>query len=686
MKRILLVAVLIILLSEGTGTWLLNRFRIRRKGLASPLGFAAILGVLQTLYYIPLMLHLSFAWIIGITSIVLLGAAVLTIRSYKDVLKAVFSLNALAVLVFALAFLFVFSKMYIDLDYSDSSTYLNYIAMNINAPQLNLYDLSNGLRGAEWNVYYLFQGYFHFGSYLCWLVNLPHYLLGSSSYVPNLVVSVWGLGLLYNVFSGSLIVTAVRGLHFRNKIAKAAVLLFALFYADFFYWDITFAFYGNTFRSLFIMLLIYIIYRWQKDDDDEVRYLLLFPLAAGFACSSSFLFMSFAVMFALAGYLFAARKPHALRYMIVLILPMVMYVCAYLARVMPVAGAAAAVLYGAVLLLLKSGKADRLSAYAEDLLYDHGKMLFFGIVPAVFALGSFAVHLLQTNDFTSYLYYFRDFRHSDMITDYLFLHSEWLDGLVNVLRWAGVILVIAERKPQSDQERWMRAFVIMMTVFFLNPLCTILLQKTITGMVFYRNFMVLFNPLTEAYFLWVIFRKLEEKKVFGYALSAALAAAVVIGNAGSFMLDEHTGLYWVYLKGGQNVDGVYKIHTDELQAITALKEGTDAIQDRQPVIVSQSGATLTYIPEAYSIFGPWNYYYAMDRVNEEFYQIARRHEDWIEEEHPDYTKSCGYLDEYNVDYVLLQYWQSPEFDEATDACTVTVYEGSRYKVKKREDR
>ena len=321
MKRILIIAFLLIFLSEGTGTAVLKKLNIEKRGPAGALGFAVILGLLQTLYYIPLMLNLSFTWIIVLTGIVLLGALLLTMKELKNTLRTFISWDMAIVAGSAAVFLFIFSKMYVDLDYADSTTYLNYIAMNINAPHLNLYDLSNGLRGQEWNVYYLFQGFYHFGSFLCWLVNVPYYVLGSSSYVSNLVVSVWGLGILYNVFTNMLIVTAVKQMRTDHRVIRICVLLFALFYANFFYWDIAFAFYGNTFRALFVMLLIYIICRWQRDGNENTKWLLLFPLAAGFACSSSFLFMSFAVMFALAGYLSYRKKANALKDMAQLIFP-----------------------------------------------------------------------------------------------------------------------------------------------------------------------------------------------------------------------------------------------------------------------------------------------------------------------------------------------------------------------------
>ncbi len=681
MKRILIIACLLVFVSEGTGTALLKKMNIEKRGPAGALGFAVILGLLQTLYYVPLMLNGPFAWIIVLSCIVLGAGLAVSLVHIKDTVKSFFSIDYLVIAAAAAVFLLVFSKLYIDLDYADSTTYLNYIALNIDAPRLNLYNLADGMRGQEWNVYYLFQGYYHFGSFLCWLVNIPYYVLHSSSYVGNLVVSVWGLGILYNVFTNGLIVSAVRQMKTENRAVRACVLLFGLFYANFFYWNIAFAFYGNTFRSLFVMLLIYIIWRWQKDGAENTKWLLWFPLAAGFACSSSFLFMSFAVMFALAAYLAAIRKEHALSDMAQLILPMVCYVLAFLSRVMPTAGIVLAVLYCAVFVFIRAVPGHRVITLLEDVYAKYAKQLFFIGVPLLFAAGSFAVHLVEKTDFTSYSYYLWDWRHMDMMTDYLFIHSEWLDGLVNVLRWGGVILLLT-MKDMRKEERWLRAFVIMMLVFFLNPLCMILLQKTITGMVFYRNFMTLFNPLTEIFFLDLIFQKTENVRIASPLLSGFLVFAVLLGNIGSFRLDPSTGLYWVYVRGGKNVDGIYKVDPDEMQALNFLREETRQISDRQPVIVSQSSATLTYLPQAYSVFGPWHYHYPLDRVNEEFYQIVRKHEDWLEEEKPDYSGACAYLLEYDTDYVLLQYWQSPEFDAVSDACTETLLTGSKYKVKK----
>lgn len=65
--------------------------------------------------------------------------------------------------------------------------YLNYIAQNIDNQHLNLFNLYSGKVGAEWDALYLFQGYYHFGTFLCHIINVPSVLLGIGGKIDNIV-------------------------------------------------------------------------------------------------------------------------------------------------------------------------------------------------------------------------------------------------------------------------------------------------------------------------------------------------------------------------------------------------------------------------------------------------------------------------------------------------------------------
>ena len=680
MKKTLLTAVFLILISEGLGLRFLKLLKTERKGFAAPLGFAVLLSLLQLCYYPAQLMNLSFSWIVIPSAIVLGAGLVNALLLWRDLLASLKRKDTLIILCAACAFLFVFSRMYIDLDYSDSATYLNYIAMNINAPSLNMFNLTNGLRGEEWDLYYLFQGYYHFASFLCWLINVPYYLLGSQGYVSNMVIVIWGMGLVYNVLTSMLIVNIVRSMKLKDRLFEYALLAFGLFYTNFFYWNTAFAFYGNTYRNLFVVMIIYVLYAYMRGNNENLKYLVLPVTAAGLACSSSYLFMVFAVLYSFAAHIFLIHKQDALRDMMTMIIPMVVYVCAFFGRSHAALGIAVFLVYGLIILFRDRKPLVSVVHRMDSFFSRYAVLIFFIGIPAIFAAGSFAMDRMHHDYLINYGYYFTSFRQIDMITDYLFIHADWLEKVIDVLRWAGVVLIIW--KAESREDRWIRTLMIILLVFFLNPLCTIMLCNTITGMVFYRNFMTLFNPMSETLIMIYLYRAAGERKAFRYGLSGILASAVLLGNIGSFLQDSGTGIYWVYISGGKEVDHIYKIDTDEHQAILAMKDYIDQDgDDSQPVIVAQTGAALTYIPEAYLVFSPREHFYENTRVNEEFYQIARRHLAWEENTEPDYSHTCGYLREYNVDYVMVQYWENKEFDQAADACTVTLLTGAKYKVK-----
>ena len=237
-----------------------------------------------------------------------------------------------------------------------------------------------------------------------------------------------------------------------------------------------------------------------------------------------------------------------------------------------------------------------------------------------------------------------------------------------------MVIVTAKKK----EDLFMKDFMIMMLIFFLNPLCTSMLLNTVAGIVFYRNFMTLFNPFTEIV-LFVYFYKLCEWNVIGqWILEIALCATTVISNYASFHENE-LGQYYVYIKNGKDLDPIYKVDLDEREALLTLRSAIREKGIEQPIIVSQSASTLTYIPEGYQLFGPRNHYY--ESIDNDFYNLAKRHYDWDEKEDLDYSKTCSYVKKYDVDYILVQYWENSEFDVATDGCAVTIYTGSKYKVK-----
>lgn len=684
MTKIFLVILVLLFLSEGTGTFIQKRLGIVQTGFAAPIGFATILACSQILYYPSQLFHLSFLWVIVSSFCILAIAFILTIFSLKDILITLRNKNILLLLVVIGIFLVVLKQCSIDLDFSDSTTYLNYISLNINAPSLNLYDLTNGIRGAEWDLFYLFQGYFHFSSFICWLVNIQHYLLHQASSVPNMVIVVWGMGTLFQILMTMTIFNIVDSFRIDQVYFRYGLMIFAVFFLNFSYWNISFAWYGNTFRNLFILLLVFYIHIWLSSENESVSYLLLPSLFSGLASSSSFLFMGFAVLYALATHLFIHKYPRAFERMYILICPLVLYASAFISRVSVSISVGLLIIYFLLFGIVCTKKIlVKEVTLINQFFYSYVKYIFYYGIPLLFAIGSLISHLIKPDALVTYTYFLRDFRHLDMITDYTFLHADWYERIYDVIRWVGIYFIL--KNGEKDGYGFIRTLTLVLLVFFLNPLCTILLTKTLTGIVYYRNYMVLFNYFTEILILVILYKKMRTRRIAVVLLTTLIIVMSIYVNAISFIDGTQLGQYWVYIKSSKvfELDHVYKIHPDEKNAVEVLREEVKTKNEMQPIVISQSGVTISYIPEIYQIFGPRENYYANSRVNDEFYQLAKRHYSWVKEDYQaDYRKSCSFIEEYKVDYLLIEYWENSEFDIATDECSESIYVGSNYKVKK----
>lgn len=675
-KLVIGMAAVLAVLCTGLGLWLLDVLKKTEQGFAAPVGAAVLLAMLQLLYYPIQILHGSFYAIAGVSIAVLLFALFCTLKRFKRVVHNLLRPQTLMVLIGFLAFLFVFYNSSLELEYSDSPMYLNYISQNIEAEHINLFNLYTGKTGAEWDGLYLYQGYYHFGSFLCWFINLQPFVQ-----IDTIVTSAWGLGSLCSLISLMFYCNMIDSFKIGSKPLKYTLYIFTFFFTNLYYWRVVFSFYGNTWRTLFITMMMFYIYQWLKTDrKSSIRYIIPILGFAGIACSSSFLFISFIVLFSLAAYLFYIKQENTLKDMSIFVIPLVIYACVYVARSSLAAGIIAVIVFTVYYAVLLYQRTIHLLSPIEAFFFRYARLIFFILIPLAAALLSLYVNLFDKSFLYGYSYYFNDHQKYDMVKDYLFIHSEWYDNIINVIRWAGVILILC--KAKAKEERYIKVTMILMLILFMNPLCTTAIAYTIASNVFYRSVEVLFNPFTETMIIVYLYRYFSKKKVLQGGLMACLLVSTAGGNIESWQGDKG-GLYGNYITEGEDENHIYKVDEDELEAIRFLQNELEGWQeDRQPVVISQAEGTRVFLPQVYQLITARDTYYQYTRIDEELYQIARRHHDWEEKTDIDYSNTCSLLDTYDVDYLVIRYFENPEFDQATDACSVTLLTGARIKVKK----
>ena len=682
MKWIIASIFLSIPLLSALGIHTLHRLNAPVRGISVPAGLAFFFAFLQAGYYPIQYFHLSFDLIVAWTVAVLLYALYCLAKEWKTVKCELLQWKTLWVLFGTAAFLVVFYLCFIDLEYSDSPMYLNYIAQNIGIDQLNLFNLYTGRVGQEWDGLYLYQGYYHFVSAFVAMLNLPS-RFGLGQGVETLKATVWGMGLLYSLVSGFLFVTIIDSLKFKSKPVRIIVTLFTLLYLNLYYWRVVFAFYGNTFRSLFITFLLFLIWKKEKGElsTSSSRLLLASVSMAGLACSSSYLFISFAVLSVYAAYLFLNHREGSLYDMSIIVFPLALYASVMISRG-SIAGYVIGLFFLVYYITARKPQVQSLLRTIEKFLFRHAVTIFWIGIPAACALFALYIHFAKPDFLYGYAYYFNDHQNYDMVKDYFFVYSTWYDNLINVLRWLGLILFCLN--AVSAEQRYMKTAVLLTILVFMNPLCTPTVAYFIASNVFYRAWEVVFNPFTELLYLGAVFTAFEKQK-WAQALVCAVLVSVTCVSNGLALTGDRSAAYGFYIAGAnEDYNRIQKMDRYGEEAVLQLKQALEAepITDRQPVVISQAEGTRVYLPQVVQLVTARDAYYVDTRVNEELYRIAKRHHPWEDDGTPAYADTCKLLRQYDVDYIVDRYWENPEFDEAANACSVDIYQNRYFRVKK----
>ena len=683
MKLIAAAVLILFVLFEGLGDWIADQVNCTVGKYGAPYGAAAFFALIAILYYPVEILHGDFRILFWETVLVILFMLYCTIRSYKTVLDHLKSRSSLCLLAGAAVFCYVFYHCYVDLEFSDATMYLGYISQNIRNAHINLFNPYTGVSGAEWDSLYLYQAYYPLVSVFVYSLNLIAGALKLGQ-VETLKASVWGMGLLYQLVSTALLINITGLLKTKNVWQKRALLFFGMFYLNLYYWRVVDAWYGNTWRTLFITLLMGSIYRWiagEFTDSDAAKILPVISFA-GIACSSSYLFISFAVLSILAAFLFLRKGENVFLQMSLYVIPLVVYACVMLTHQTSAAYLIMAFFAVYYFLLFTSQKFRDLLHRLDLFIEKHARLIFVILIPCICMVYSLYLHLAHPEFLYDYDYYFRNHQNVDMVKDYFFVYSTWLDNLINVLRWIGVILLI--QNAVKPEDLYLKVTAQLMLLVFMNPLATPAIAATIASNVFYRAWEVLFNPFTELFLINLIFQHLNasrQRRLLQTCLGGLLLFVTIDTNVLALKGDGNAS-YGFYVSHAGNTDPLSKVTKEEAEAIAALKEeiGEGAFSGTQPIILSQIEATRSYLPNVIQLITPRDTYYTDTRVNEDLYQIARRHHPWDEAQKAPYEETDTLLARYKVQYAVIRYWENPEFDAALAGCGTNIYQNSMIRI------
>ena len=682
MFKVALFAFITIWVSATLGIFIDRHLKLGQHSFKTPFGFAGLLCLLQILYYPAQLFNFPSLYIHGISVLVYLVLGIYSLFILKELKQEFLCKKSLLVGGVFLFFLFTFYHLSISLDFADTQMYLNYVSQNIQADKLNMFNIWTGLAGQEWDSIYLFQGYYHFMSFACYFVNGAYYLFGAGGFVENIVTSTWGMGMIYSIVSTMMFINFVDYFDWKKKWVKVVVMAFTLLFSNFYYWRVAFSFYGNTFRSLFISMLLFVLFRYFKEEKPHYKYLCMMLMTAGIACSSSYLFVSFSIMYGLMVYLFKTGKKNAISEMADFVFPLLVYAIAKFSKDNVVVALVLLILASLYYALRKTTWMQSLVDKIESFLHQHAIVLFFILFPILTVVYSIWLYFIGDPTFDyNFFHYFNDHQGYDMVKDYYFVYSSWRDNLLNVIRW-GAVAILLFQKPKNKGMDYVRSLFILMFVFFLNPLNISFISKNIASNVYYRSFEVVFNPFTETLLFFALLKYFDGKKVIKGLVCGSLVVSIFVLHIGSY-LAWSGGDYHFYVEEGELVNSIFKLYPEDYEVLTQFRSMVqDNPVDYQLTVISHAEGMRTFLPQTYQLFTARQYWYAWDRVDENFYQMARRHYSWQDNSGIDYKKACQYVQQFDVDYALIKYWENWEFDNATNECMDVIWQSDYYKIKR----
>jgi hypothetical protein len=183
-----------------------------------------------------------------------------------------------------------------------------------------------------------------------------------------------------------------------------------------------------------------------------------------------------------------------------------------------------------------------------------------------------------------------------------------------------------------------------------------------------------------------LFDFIKSKKILQILFSFAIIL-ITLSNHYYSWNGRGNGSYVRYINPLEDILPIFKVTGSEYDVIINFEKELEQVElpiDRQLTVISHTNGLRTFMPEVYQLFTARDTYYAYTRVDKDFYELARRLRDWEPEQFFPYENSCSYIDKYDVDYLLIRYWENPAFDQATDGCTITIYTSDTFKIKKVE--
>lgn len=633
-------------------------FHSRAVLFASPVGFFVLLGLFELAVVPVVAFQLDAAWLSLVLVVLFLAILVLALALGIDLLPRREELGALAIGIAVCAvYSWAMSRQTLGAQSFDTVHYLSTTLHNSSAEVLGNFFGYRGTVSEDISLLYDYQGIYH---YYAQFLKFTRQVFGLSTEATP--IYIWTASLSYFYFLAVTLLNSIRlclkqhGILTRVCALGFSLMLFASYY------NITFAFFGNTLKMVAVMNLVlqFYCYGVKKQQNLPVIALMFCGLIA---CSSSGLFQSilFYVGMVMAVGLHPLKKKGQYFWLGLISVPLFVYGWLLIRE------EALIVVPQSVLLVLPLVYLGFLMLMfllrflSETML----RRLFTVMMVLAFA-GLFAVSLLSFRDVEGgFLYFFRSFSAADMTLDY-FSFSTPAEAVRNLLILATLAagLILARRRSR------MRLWALTILILFLNPLVAPGVSRLLTSEVYGRCFEVLVNPAVLLW-CWAAISDAWEDSFLHLAIPLFQGAAGILG-VGICCYGLLTPYNAVFVPG-EDFNAVARVDQDQYDLYREVDETVSALAEA-PSVLSQDYTLKGYVDHLYLTIPITDFMRApayQDEKGTAPYELLNvfyprsfvGQKVWDNE--PDYTQACRLIEASDVDYLVLSKESLIQWEDGT---------------------
>lgn len=636
-----------------------------------PIGLSIILGLGNIFIYLVIYQELHVWFLYSIYSFLII---ISLFKGSKIKNKSGF---LFFLLVFTVTMLIITARFSLAEESFDTVHYLQLIQETLYSPKFTSFDADSGLAKIFIDPIDDFQSYYYFMSYISTILENIVIKL-SSDIIPIITGSfIWIFSILYFAFEFSVVYSIIDYFKVKSILIKAGLGIFTLLFIGNFYYNNVFAFYGNSYRSIFSALLMFLFYKIYNEDSLNIKNSILLMVVSSslISVSASGYFIGFFIIY---GFIYLMSKKEFNRYtllnLMIILFPTFLFVMFYFSSYLRIISIIVILMFAFVMLLYYWNNLKIINSIRMIM-----RFMMKYVVPSVILIYSIYLYSIGYKEIDIF---FKNYSAGDMVWDYFdFVNPRNI--VVNLLYWVSCIYYLTSSKNDF------RHYVFIVFITFVNPISVAFLFKFMTYTIFYRAYESIFNM----FFIILILVNLLESKILE-RIKNKVAIGFIVISIGLSMY-QITNYYHFFFIPEKDFSVFNRIREPEVEVFNVLKTKIILEDYERAKVISQIHSVKGFVPRIETPI-TYNQLRLIDRFNNSQNELSPLHNIFIYRDYmsqaifntpPDYKNTCQYLIDYKADFVIVaknqSYIEDGEYKflyHRVRECAIQVFENEEYYI------